>query len=367
MGWCVVMRSINSLRILFVIFFSIGLIGRHGVSPEIFHEPIDIVYTWVDGNDPAWQAIKESYLAAAIKKNRSVAWSKSWAKMVVLLDGATQNRFVDNDELRYSLRSVFKYAPFVNHIYIITMNQRPAWLASHPKITIIDHTQIFKNQDDLPTFNSHALESNLHRIPGLSEYFIYFNDDVFLGAPVAPEDFFVDDKLNVFFEQGLSPSGQPIDGETAYRKAWRNTNAFLDLHFKIERRHRLCHTPFALRKSYIEQFEQQFPEIFAGNSCHRFRSEQDFNVTNGLLQYYWSYHDKIVSRPLTSRPVSSMMISFRTDDALHRTIEQLEVLKNNWPVTFCLQDLMDEKSVQAQALLHEFLERNYPDPAPWEK
>jgi hypothetical protein len=287
--------------------------------------------------------------------------------MALLFDSATNNRFADNQELRYSLRSILKYAPFVNHIYIITMNQKPAWLAPHPKITIIDHTQIFKNADDLPTFNSHALESNLHRVPGLSERFIYFNDDVFLGAPVTAADFFVDDKLNVLFEEGLSPSGQPVDGETVYRKAWRNTNAFLDAHFKIEPRHRLCHTPFALRKSYMAQFEEQFPAIFAGNSSHRFRSPQDFNVTNGLLQYYWLYQDKIVSQPLKSRPVSSMMVSFRPDDALARTIKQLKKLKKNRPVTFCLQDLMDEKSVKAKALLHEFLENYYPDPAPWEK
>ncbi len=363
---CYLQGRIMSIKknIFLVILFSIsGIPGLCGYAGE----PIDIVYTWVDGNDQNWLQIKEFYLAAGLAKNGSCAGAKNLTKMIVLLDGATQNRFVDNQELRYSLRSVFKYAPWVNHIYIITMNQRPFWLAEHPKITIIDHTQIFKYQEDLPTFNSHAIESNLHRIPGLSEHFLYFNDDVFLGAAIYPEDFFCDTMLNVIFEEGLSPSGPPVDDETAYRRAWRNTNAFLDTHCKPEPRRRLCHAPFALRKSYIEKFEARFPEIFAQNSCHRFRSHEDFNVTNGLLHYYWSYQGNIFSRPLMSRPLSSMMVSFRTDSALDKTVTQLHKLEDNVPVTFCLQDLMDDDSTNARKLLHEFLERHYPDSAPWEK
>lgn len=155
----------------------------------VFEHPIDIVYLWVDGNDPAWQSIKNSYLSAddstiGLPDQESVEIKKISAQ-----DGATDNRYMDNDELRYSLRSVHKYAPFAHHIYIVTMNQKPSWLAPHPKITIIEHKEIFKNLEGLPTFNSHAIESNLHRIPHLQEYFIYFNDDVFLGAPVTPEDF----------------------------------------------------------------------------------------------------------------------------------------------------------------------------------
>ena len=101
------------------------------------------------------------------------------------------NRFQDNDELRFSLRSLEKYAPWIRHIYIVTNGQRPHWLnLSHPKVSLITHEQIFANKSHLPTFSSPSIETNIHRIPGLSRRFLYFNDDLLLGSPVWPDDFF---------------------------------------------------------------------------------------------------------------------------------------------------------------------------------
>lgn len=91
---------------------------------------------------------------------------------------------------RYSLRSLEKNAPWINHVYIVTNGQVPEWLdTSNPKVTIVTHKEIFKNPKALPTFSSPSIEMNLHHIRGLSDYFIYFNDDVFLGSPVIPADF----------------------------------------------------------------------------------------------------------------------------------------------------------------------------------
>ena len=103
----------------------------------------------------------------------------------------SDNRYRDNEELRYSLRSVFRFAPWVRNIYVVTANQVPSWInMAHPRLHMINHDEIFQNASkDLPTFSSPAIESNLHRIPGLSQKFIYFNDDVMLGAPTWPEDF----------------------------------------------------------------------------------------------------------------------------------------------------------------------------------
>jgi hypothetical protein len=166
----------------------------------------------------------------------------------------------------------------------------------------------------------------------------------------------------VLFEKGLSPSGPPVENETVYRSALRNMNAFLDSHYGYEPRPRLRHAPFALRKSYIQAFEDEFPHIFALNSSHRFRSEHDYTVTNGLLQYYWKYHDKIFSRPL-----GNMMISLRNDSFIERAKQRLQRLKDKRPETFCLQDVMGKDSAETQALLHEFLEDYFPEPAPWEQ
>lgn len=91
---------------------------------------------------------------------------------------------------RYSLRSLEVNAPWIRNIYIVTNGQVPSWLdTTNPRVHIITHAMIFPNASFLPTFSSPAIEMNLHRIPGLSDYFIYFNDDVFLGRPVFPYDF----------------------------------------------------------------------------------------------------------------------------------------------------------------------------------
>jgi len=100
------------------------------------------------------------------------------------------SRFEDNDELRYSLRSVEKHAPWVRHIFIVTNGQIPSWLnLDDERVTVVPHSDIFANKSHLPTFSSPAIESHLHRIPGLSDWFIYMNDDVLFGRDVWPDDF----------------------------------------------------------------------------------------------------------------------------------------------------------------------------------
>lgn len=106
-----------------------------------------------------------------------------------------ENRFQDNDELKYSLRSVEKYAPWIRNIFIVTNGQVPQWLnLSNPKIKIIPHSDIFLDKTHLPTFSSPAIEAHLHRIPGLSKRFLYFNDDVLLAKQIWPDDFYTESK-----------------------------------------------------------------------------------------------------------------------------------------------------------------------------
>ncbi|XP_068801077.1 N-acetylglucosamine-1-phosphotransferase subunits alpha/beta isoform X16 [Struthio camelus] len=101
------------------------------------------------------------------------------------------SRFEDNEELRYSLRSIERHAPWVRHIFIVTNGQIPSWLnLDNPRITIVTHQEIFRNVSHLPTFSSPAIESHIHRISGLSQKFIYLNDDVMFGKDVWPDDFY---------------------------------------------------------------------------------------------------------------------------------------------------------------------------------
>lgn len=134
-------------------------------------EPIDFVYTWVNGTDERlWQQMSQYTNISDLDKNR----------------------FEYNSELLYSLRSVERYAPWVRHIYIVTNGQVPSWLnLDNPKISIVTHSDICPPHlidDALPTFSSMAIEMMLHRIPNLSDRFIYFNDDVFLGRPLYLDD-----------------------------------------------------------------------------------------------------------------------------------------------------------------------------------
>lgn len=142
-------------------------------------DKIDIVYLWVDGSDKKWLAQKEKWAA------------KINGEQITKTRVAAAERFRDNGELKYSLRSLAKNVPWINHIYIVTgFNQVPKWLNTrHPKITIVPHESIFPH-DALPTFNSTAIDMCLPNIPGLSEHFLLLNDDMFFNKSLAPSFFF---------------------------------------------------------------------------------------------------------------------------------------------------------------------------------
>lgn len=137
---------------------------------------VDVVFTWVNNQDPKWQQRRRQYSPTAEQN---------------ALHNNDEARFSNHNELYYSLHSVRTFLPWVNHIYIITDNQRPDWLnpVDYPNVSIIDHSQIIAPQY-LPTFNSHVIEAHLHNIPNLNEHFIYFNDDVFVARPLPKEHFF---------------------------------------------------------------------------------------------------------------------------------------------------------------------------------
>lgn len=135
--------------------------------------PIDFVITWVDDTDPVWRAKKAQYTDAEFSEGNSEARYRDW------------------DTLKYWFRGVEKFAPWVRYVYFVTDDQKPEWLnLDHPKLKWVKHTD-FIPSEYLPTFNSNVIEWNLHRIDGLSEHFVYFNDDVFVISPTMPLDFFM--------------------------------------------------------------------------------------------------------------------------------------------------------------------------------
>lgn len=137
---------------------------------------VDVVYTWVNGSDPEFQRQVAAY------SHKADSHKSPWTQ---------PSRYQDHDELKYSLRSLEKYAPWVRYVYVVTNGQVPGWLdLTHSKIRIVTHEEIFSNKSHLPTFSSSAIEANLHRIKRLSKRFLYFNDDILLNAHVSLDDFF---------------------------------------------------------------------------------------------------------------------------------------------------------------------------------
>lgn len=136
-------------------------------------QTIDFVIIWVDGNDPAWRAEKKQYMPQSVNEDDSEVRYRDW------------------ENLQYWFRSVEKYTPWVRTIHFVTWGHLPSWMnTDHPKLHIVNHKD-FIPKEYLPTFNSHTIELNLHRIEGLAEQFVYFNDDMFINRPMKPEDFFM--------------------------------------------------------------------------------------------------------------------------------------------------------------------------------
>lgn len=147
------------------------------MEKDVTRPEIDFVITWVDGNDPEWRKEKLKYLAQIYDKDT--------------IEKQGEYRFRDWDLLHYWFRAVEKYAPWVRKIHFVTCGQIPEWLnTEHPKLNLVNHEDYIP-KEYLPTFNSHTIELNLHRIKGLAEQFVYFNDDTYITRKVEPEDFFV--------------------------------------------------------------------------------------------------------------------------------------------------------------------------------
>jgi hypothetical protein len=230
------------------------------------------VYLWVNGSDPKWAAKKNAALAAAGK---------------VPATSASANRFDDNDELKYALRSMEKFAPWINHVHIVTDGQRPDWLNDNPRVTVIDHKDIIP-KERLPVFNSNAIEMFLGFIPGLSEHFLFANDDFFFNRPVQP-DFFFDGNGNpiVIMQEKPWPDkvfktggvGKIIARDKLFKQFVANTVHFV--YKKTGRKYNimLTHAIEPMRKSYFqENFAENKDEILQ-TTVTTFRADTNLQRT----------------------------------------------------------------------------------------
>lgn len=315
----------------------------------LLSEPVDLVYTWVDGADPAWLARKAAALGTRDVSEASV-------------DAAIRARFESRDELRFSLRSVEMYANWVRRIWIVTDQQVPVWLRQDDRLRVVDHSEIFTDPSALPVYNSHAIESQLHHIDGLAEHYLYLNDDMLFGAPVRPEDFFHGNGISKFFTSpALLDIGDHDPRDLAVAAAGKNNRDLVEERFGRTITHKLRHTPQPQVRSVIQAFETERPELFDAVMRSRLRHASNYALPSSLSQYYAFG----LGRAVTGR-VDYGYLDLAAPDA-QVTLELW--LRRRQMQTFCIND-SGEDDPRARAAkdlaLRDFFEEYFPVPSRWE-
>ncbi|HEM6332914.1 TPA: Stealth CR1 domain-containing protein [Streptococcus suis] len=278
--------------------------------------PIDIVIPWVDGSDPSWRAERAKYDASATSDNDEARY-RVW------------------DTFQYWFRGIEKNAPWVRKIHFLTVGHVPEWLdVNHPKLNIVRHEE-FIPKKYLPTFNSHTIELNMHRIPGLADHFIYFNDDVYLTQPTQKSD---------FFEGGL-PKDTAVLGivkntDRSNYMPYIMLNMLALINEKFDKREvmkghfshwfslkygknllnnalisswdcftgfRNFHTCVPYLKSTLEEVWQTFPDVLDDTCSHKFRSKEDVN------QYLFRYWQLVNNRFVPMKPNSAYITIGKQD------------------------------------------------------
>ena len=249
------------------------------------NEKIDFVIIWVDGNDIEWQKEKNKYSPNSNDDFRAI-------------------RYRDWDNLKYIFRGIEKYAPWVNKVHFVTCGHLPNWLnTKNPKLNIIKHSDYIP-KEYLPTFSANPIETNLHRIEGLEEKFVFFNDDTFITKKVKPTDFFKNGlPCDSAIENPIVPSGNDIidyillnnmeilnkhfDKKTVMRKnfsKWFNLKygPYLAktcslLQWKKFTGLRYSHLPSSILKSTMEKLWDCEYEALNNTGKHKFRNKFDVN------------------------------------------------------------------------------------------
>lgn len=308
---------------------------------------VDLVYLWVNGNDPEWQAKRNACIGTA-ETQRGVN---------------CKGRYADNDELKYSLRSVAQYAPWIHKIYIVTDNQVPSWLdTSNPKVRIVDHKEIMP-EICFPCFNSAVIEHFLYNIPGLSEHFLYANDDMFVNRPVKPDDFFAQDglpivrfnrrplrKFTLWFKEKVQ--GRALSN---YVQTIRRSAEMVEKKYGIYYGGKTHHNIDAYLKSDYQHAAQVFDSEIKATFANHVRSASD--VQRNIYSYVALAEKRAHLHYVTQRT------SFRFH--IHRENHYKKLERYN-PMLFCMND-SEFATDEDRKRMAEFLSLRFPDKSQFEK
>ncbi len=327
---------------------------------------IDFVVPWVDGSDIQWQKEKAAYTGIPVREN--------------------DVQYRDYGLFKYWFRAVEEYAPWVNRIFLVTCGQVPEFLdTQHPKLCLVHHRD-YMPEEYLPTFSANPIELNLHRIPELSEHFVYFNDDELLNSPVQPEDFFVDGLPK--FSAILSEFTPSIVNDT-FQHFLCNDIAFLNSHFKkkdvIKKNlrkwyspvygkwlikniyHSLMgshgfsmiqnfHMPAPMLKSTYEKVWELEPDLLHQTSLHKTRSVLDVN------QYIMSFYDMGTGNFVPRDPRTGCYYEIgKSDDAL------CDDIRKGKHQLICINDTECDNYSQTIEKLLDALNSKFPTKSSFEK
>jgi SAM-dependent methyltransferase len=318
-------------------------------------EPIDAVYLWIDGAAPGTR----ERLAAALARNPPE-----------LPDGCAESLFRDHGELRSSLRSLERFAPWVRHVHLVTDGERPAWLdTSNPRLSLVSHEQIFADASCLPSFNSDAISLQLHRIPGLTRHFLLFNDDCLLGQETTPEHFLLADGRPVLYLDDIEVpralhAGPVHDRGLAYTRrlleGWLGKQAVIRM---------FAHTPQLYDRELLEALERLWASEFRRTSAMTFRSLR--GIVLRLLYPAAALAGAANCRPAIARLLSSGSREYSLVRLKPRplgVLRDLSYVARHRPRFICVNDELGSGTVARQlgSCLQLALERMYPEPSSFE-
>ena len=300
----------------------------------------DLVYLWVDGGDHKWQKKRH---ATALTHCSDKAWRFA----------NVEGRFRDNEELRYSLRSVMPHLHHFGKILIVTDDQRPHWIKEHDRLQFIDHADI-RAHFPTPTFSSQAIEASLLRMKWTNDV-VYFNDDIFLGGAYQPSCVYDPTNLQsiAYFER--AEDADPLE-DAAHNEAMRVSHAILASRYDLDQipNRPLAHGPRYLIRDRLNELAEEYPQAFeqAEAEIFRFRGTPSFTVD---LYARWM----IATKRARVGVVPHMMISSGEPTLDYKLI----ALENTYQdqVFFCINDTLDN-AVEHPALenIRHTLEKIFP-------
>ena len=296
---------------------------------------IDVVYLWVNSNDKKWQNKRRNSFDIFLKNDKDN----------IALYANTDGRFRDNGELIFNLRCLENFFPKHGHVYIVTDEQRPAWLSQNKNVTIIDHKDIIPNKVN-SIFASANIESYIHHIPNLSENFFYLNDDIFFGMPVDKQWWF-DKELKYFYDNEphdeyselqstlLSPINASIQSKLWLKEKYKNYK-----HQNIA----LAHAPRPYKKSLLFKIEREAIDLFNKVRSTNFRSWKTPAVLVDFVPRWLEHHGYAKIKQMHTLYIESGSNDIETK------LDQLTQEFGKIPF-FCINDTCDNAEASDKRLL----------------